>query len=571
MVMRLFENPFYILKVTPNSTKSEIREAADDLELESDDGRARELASMLMNPTRRVEAEVCWFPELSEDEAQTCINILENSWDFDSIKEDLEDKVFYTDFAICSQVNCYYQALKTIDETDADEYLYDAIEVISQKFDELDAEDLMETMNYDREDAGFPAITDINLVYRALDSQKSEIIKAFHEKLNVLDTNDMISTITDLIENLTDNGESPAPSLIYNLIDDYEKETQTFFENNTPVLHNLINNINVALKNNNNDARVPRMVNQLINALKTWDKIAQPIQVAKQSKGLEDDRSLDLAWEVRNLAIDLHNNYGLTALSKQIAEAMQDIFAESFTVSEKVEDDVEVLSEMQEKERQYEAKRAAQELRERQEAAKEAAYMRYSATTGMLLNKKEIYIDNEAFTCNGHRIPFNSITKMKWGSTITRTNIAIVPTTIRTHTLGIVYGNNQTSNYTFNGKQDGLIFSNITDRLWRGAGVRIIADMAQQLKNGYSLEFGTAKIEDQGIWIDTAIFSTKFEFFPWNKIKLSRGNGEFLIATKDGKNEVGLWYESEWNVHMLEALMRVAFDKGYTRLSQVMG
>ena len=84
-------------------------------------------------------------------------------------------------------------------------------------------------------------------------------------------------------------------------------------------------------------------------------------------------------------------------------------------------------------------------------------------------------------------------------------------------------------------------------------------------------EFGTAKIEDQGIWIDTAIFSTKFEFFPWNKIKLSRGNGEFLIATKDGKNEVGLWYESEWNVHMLEALMRVAFDKGYTRLSQVMG
>lgn len=65
--MKLEENPFYLLGVGVDSTKADITQKADDKcfdepELEEDIEKAK---GILLNPQRRIGAEIRWFPGCS--------------------------------------------------------------------------------------------------------------------------------------------------------------------------------------------------------------------------------------------------------------------------------------------------------------------------------------------------------------------------------------------------------------------------------------------------------------------------------------------------------------------------
>ena len=66
--MNIFENPFYILGATPLDSRRKINEFADDKSLLLNTAEITEARDILINPSKRLAAEIRWFPGLSKEQ-----------------------------------------------------------------------------------------------------------------------------------------------------------------------------------------------------------------------------------------------------------------------------------------------------------------------------------------------------------------------------------------------------------------------------------------------------------------------------------------------------------------------
>ena len=99
---------------------------------------------------------------------------------------------------------------------------------------------------------------------------------------------------------------------------------------------------------------------EIIEALKGWDRVAQPIQVSRKSRGLDHDESKDIAFQARSLALHLFNEHDYLEDAKLLSNTLKGLFAEVAVVSDKIEEDVGALDEI-EKARKEKAQRAEKE------------------------------------------------------------------------------------------------------------------------------------------------------------------------------------------------------------------
>jgi len=90
------------------------------------------------------------------------------------------------------------------------------------------------------------------------------------------------------------------------------------------------------------------MVNQLIQVVKNWDTVAQPIQISTKSRGLDHDASHRVAGLVRGLAIHMFNEHGKLDFSHQLTNMLQEVFAEVGEVAERTAEDAAALGEIAE-------------------------------------------------------------------------------------------------------------------------------------------------------------------------------------------------------------------------------
>ena len=96
------------------------------------------------------------------------------------------------------------------------------------------------------------------------------------------------------------------------------------------------------------DSALAPMVNQLIQVVKNWDTVAQPIQVSTKSRGLDHDASHRVAGLVRDLAVHMFNEHGKLDFSQQLTNMLQEVFAEVGEVAERTAEDADALDEIAE-------------------------------------------------------------------------------------------------------------------------------------------------------------------------------------------------------------------------------
>jgi hypothetical protein len=66
--MNLFDSPFYILGAVPQDNRHKIAALAEEKALFSDAERVSEARSVLTTPSKRLSAEIRWFPGLNAEE-----------------------------------------------------------------------------------------------------------------------------------------------------------------------------------------------------------------------------------------------------------------------------------------------------------------------------------------------------------------------------------------------------------------------------------------------------------------------------------------------------------------------
>lgn len=336
--MDLEKNPFNILSASPHDTRERIMELADERSLLFDASECMAARSILTNPRKRLSAEVAWLLDMKPKRVEEMLLLLKSS----PRQLLIADKMTPT-----TRANLLAAGLTCLTPYNADDIVTWILQ-IAQIFEDIDPEELCVNINKERIVSGFPEVPDISAVEAEIQERRQYYRKVIKSALDKLPSKELVKAVTTAVESATHVGEKQCPVLLVDIVDDFEVEAQAFLDNKEENIKTLVDQIRDALSAKQPDATLALMVDQLIQSVKNWDTIAQPIQVSAKSQGLDHVASIRVAYLVRSLAVHMFNKYKKLESSRQLTNMLQEVFAEVVSVAERTAKDAFDLSDIAE-------------------------------------------------------------------------------------------------------------------------------------------------------------------------------------------------------------------------------
>ena len=336
-------------------------------------------------------------------------------------------------------------------------------------------------------------------------------------------------------------------------------QAQEFLDKEERNINVIVEKLRAAVDEKRPDTISAPLVSQLIQVVKNWDFVAQPIQVSAKSRGLDHEASHRVARLVRELAVYIFNEHGKLDFSQQLTSMLQEVFAEVGDVAERTSEDGKTLNNIAEQ-----RARLMEEAKDREEKWREE--ITYVAEIGALFEDK-LCISPEGIYWKGHHWNLDSITGVRWGGTRNYAN------GISTGTVYSIFISDGDFSDFIDTRKEG-IFLNFIDRLWKSVGVRLLTEYLEGLRNGKTYRFGSAILSDHGMELERKrLFSSNEKCFcTWSELEISNGPGVFCISKKkDRKFTVSLSYLNEDNIHILEAAITLSRKQGGVMLSNILG
>lgn len=546
--MDLLQNPFHILSATPRDNHKRIMDLTDErsLMLDADDCMAARLA--LTTPRKRLAAEVAWLPGIGPKRAEEVLSLLESC----PANMLAEDKLLPA-----AKANALATALSRLPEYRAENIAKWILE-LAEAFEEIDPEKLKTLINEERIVAGFPEITDGAAVEEEIQERRRYYRQVIKAALDNLASKELVEAVTDAVESATDIGEEHCPILIADLVDAYEVDAQEFLDREEENILALIEKLRAAADAGSADSVLEPMVNKLIQVVKNWDLVAQPIQVSAKSRGLDHDASLRVARILRSLAIYMFNEHGKLDFSQQLTNMLQEVFAEVGEIAERTAEDADALDDIAEQRVRLieDAKSRAEEWRRE---------ITFEAEVGAVF-KDKLRISPEGIEWKGRHWPLDSITRVRWGGT--KHSINFIPTGT---TYSVIFGSDSSQEAIELRK--AATFSNFVERLWKAVGVRLLTEYLEGLRAGKKYRFGSTIMSDTGMELELKKFFGGNEriFCGWDELSIWNGPGVFCMGKRGDKKLVAAFsYQDEDNIHILEAAIRMFWKRGGAKISSLL-
>ena len=331
----LHSNAFFVLGANPREDRKRIVELADEAALSSDHETCQKARSDLTNPRARLGVELAWLPGVSPRRAATLMQSLSD--DPMSIRKE----VGIPALAHCNLLASAFEAVDSAWRA-SDVALF--AEQLARLVDELDAETILRAINEDRSVSGFPEIKGADQVSEELSARMRAYRNAIKDALNRLPPSELIGAMTQLVDSTTSTGAKHAPELVDELVDSYAVETQQFLQREAENAEKLI----VAARENAKagEAAVKSIIDRLESVLRNWRKVAQPLQLSFKARGLDHDSSKNLAYKVRNLAVDIFNDHNHLGHSLRLTHLLKELFSEVPDILDRVEGDAKALGDI---------------------------------------------------------------------------------------------------------------------------------------------------------------------------------------------------------------------------------
>ena len=546
--MDLLQNSFHILNTNPRDNRRRIMELADERSLLLDSNECIEARSELTNPRKRLSAEVAWLPGIGPKRAGEVLSLIESS---------PKDLLAVDNLSSIARANLLAAGLARFLDHSAGEVAEWILE-ISRAFEVLEPEELRVIINEERIVSGFPEVSDLSAVEGEIQERRRHYRQVIKTALDILSPKELVKAVTVAVKFATNDGEKHGPVIVYDLVDLYEVEAQSFLDKEEGNIRALVEKLRAAVDAERPDSILAPMVNQLIQVVKNWDTVAQPIQVSKKSRGLDHDASHRVAGLVRSLWIHMFNEHGKLDFSQQLTNMLQEVFAEVAWVAERTAEDADELGEIAEHRVRLieDTKNKAEEWRRE---------ITYEADIGAIF-KDKLCISPEGIEWKGRRWDIDSISRVRWGGT--RHSVNGIPTGT---TYIIFFGNG--SNYASIVLYKEAIYSNFIDRLWRAVGVRLLTEYLEGLRDGKSYRFGSTVMNDYGMELERKKLFSRNEriFCRWGELMIWNSAGVFCIGKKEDKKlSAAFSYQEEDNIHVLEAAIRMFWQLGGDRLSSLL-
>ena len=543
--MDLFGNPFYVLGITFRDNRSKIIEKAEEKSLTNEPDKCVWAKNELLNPRKRITSELAWLPGLGPRRINEVINMLIEQPD-----QVIEIK------NVSGLVKCNLlasglkQQLGKLKSEDLIKWIID----LANNYEAVDSENVMALLNEVRVVSGFPSITDLGIIESEILDRRNYFRAIIKESLNLLKTNDLIDTVTKLIQSVTSDGKKHAPLIIDDLIDSYQLECQTFLDEEGKNIKKLIGEANKEYENSKNEELLNLYIDKIEEVVENWQFVTLPIQISLRSRGHDHSESDKIANLIRNFSISLFNDHGKLELAKRLTVLTQNKFSHVTRISEQALKDSHDLKKI-------ENDRENQD-RENEKWRREISYVGDVGT----IFAKIVKITPEGIEYRNKLWPFSSITAMRWGAT--RRSVNGIPTGT---TYKIVFGNGKLAAIIETRKS--AEYREITKRLWMTVGIRLLSEFVSGLKNGKTYRFGDTELNDQGInlWRKKMLRPAERVFYRWPDVQFWDRNGALCIADRmDHNTGVSLSYQDLSNVHILSSALNLYQMRGGELLSIIL-
>lgn len=529
----LHANPFHVLRVTTRDDKPKIVAMAEECSLEIDDAVCQSAKLCLINPRTRLAAEMAWLPGVAPRAIDKMLLALpaflrstQNTWGLPSL----------------AQANLMASACELSGGSEPAAALVGFIQYFADVVDSIDHLDVLRDINEDRTVSQFPAVPGVESIEFEIVERRKCYQIALTNLLDATEPATLLEVMTEVVTVATDGGDETGPVLIHELVDSFEKKTLAILEKGADNLIDLVDCIRESAPRGAQS--VDPLLSQVEAATRQWVKIAAPIQVSKKAQGLEHAPSNRVAYQLRNLSVDLNNDHGMLDQASRINQLLLESFAAIPEVTEKLEEDAEAL----------EGLREASQVRARKDD-EWARSITFHADVGLVL-KEELSISPKGIRWKGRSYPLDTISRARWGG-------------LRRSVNGISTGTEYTIAFWDNRSETSIklrkesTYSGFIDAFWRAVCVRLLFDIGDALSKGQSVAIGDILVEDSSFTL------TRHKFLGTERVRVGRNeahvwssNGNFVVGHKsDKKVYSSASYINVWNTHILEHLIRGSFKK----------
>lgn len=342
--MDLLKNPFHILGATTRDHRHRIIELAEEQSLLGDANECVESRSTLITPSRRISAEVAWLPGVDPTLYDEILRHL-----------DSPNQIFFNINRLThiARANLCVSKLSRLSNP-LSSNIVEQILTIAQTSEAINSDTVCAILNDDRRVSGFPEITDLSVIDDEIRKQRHYYSKTLTSVLVNLSVNARARAMTSLLEISTSNGRHQCPTLIKDLIPAYELGVQDSLEQQQKIIEAQDAKLRAMADAKNPNTTLTPIVDQLLESVREWDVLAQPIQLSQRSTGQRHDASFEMAWRVRDLAIALFNEHDKRDFSRKILNTLKSVFAEVPEIAEQITKDLTDLEKQMRLERSVE-------------------------------------------------------------------------------------------------------------------------------------------------------------------------------------------------------------------------
>ena len=346
--MTLQNNPFFILNISCSAGRREIISAAEEMSFMLDPDVCTKAQNELINLNKRLSAEISWFNDVDDTAAAEIRECIENGRPVPTAGLVSLSKLNATvyNFVVGAVTDPYMMGYIVLN--------------IDEQFYSLDVGEITSSINRNRTAAKLAPVQEQD-VSAELGNKREEIRQIITDKLSAADTDSYVRLVTMLAEKYSADDEYDDRVIISDVIDQYEVRMQSVLEKHEEEIEKKISSI----KKLERGAAVEADIKDLIESVRRWDIIAQPLQLKSQASGIPHKMSEHLGNELRQLSVFLHNEKGSTKEALMLVEAMKGVFAELGILSEQFETDSNLLNQLLEGEKG--AAEFGRELKEFQE------------------------------------------------------------------------------------------------------------------------------------------------------------------------------------------------------------
>ena len=323
----LENNPFFVLEVAPTDKRAAIISKAEEKAFFLEGNSCDEAQASLLNPSKRLSAEMDWFCGCDESTILKIRQCIKNNTIISTNEVTGLAKLNATlfNFAISSYDDYFEIGYAILD--------------IDEQFDAITPFNLMEILNECHTQAGVLAVSE-DEIERELSKKREQIRKLISAKTEILSEEDYIEFITMLAEKCIADEYYDDGVIIADVVDQYELNMQSAIEVVTEEISVQIGRI----KRISNAEGIEAKISTLVRRLKKWDKLVQPLQLKSMASGAAHQVSENVGYDVRELCLWLHNEQEMTEVALSLVDAMKEIFAEVGNLSDVFTSDYNSLS-----------------------------------------------------------------------------------------------------------------------------------------------------------------------------------------------------------------------------------